>query len=92
MEKEEYYSQYQQDKYLNEIVFKNKEKGFFLDIGAHDGASLNNTYFFEKYRKWNGICIEPIPEVFAKLDENRNCIKIKNVSLLMNSLVISSGP
>jgi FkbM family methyltransferase len=73
----EYYSQYQQDKYLDETVFKKKENGFFLDIGAHDGVSLNNTYFFEKYRNWNGICIEPIPEVFDKLDKNRHCIKIR---------------
>jgi len=72
-----YHSQYQQDKYLDENVFKKKENGFFLDIGAHDGISLNNTYFFEKYRNWNGICIEPIPEVFERLDKNRSCIKIK---------------
>ncbi len=72
-----YYSQYQQDKYLDEIVFQKKENGFFLDIGAHDGVSLNNTYFFEKYRNWRGICIEPIPEVFDKLDKNRHCIKIR---------------
>lgn len=72
-----YYSQYQQDKYLDEVVFKKKENGFFLDIGAHDGVSLNNTYFFEKYRNWNGICIEPIPEVFNELNKNRQCIKIR---------------
>jgi len=72
-----YYSQHGQDKYLDEYIFNKKEKGFFVDIGAHDGITFNNTYFFEKYRKWNGMCIEPIPEVFEKLDKNRDCIKIK---------------
>jgi FkbM family methyltransferase len=48
----------------------------FLDIGAHDGITYSNTYYFEKYKNWNGICIEPIPEVFKKLCENRKSICI----------------
>ena len=31
------------------------------------------TYFFEKYRNWKGICIEPLPDVFKELEKNRNC-------------------
>lgn len=71
----EYYSQYGQDKFLNEKIFKNKKNGVFIDIGAHDGITINNTYFFEKYLNWAGICIEPLPERFLELDKNRNCIK-----------------
>lgn len=41
-----YYSQYNQDKFLNEVVFNNKKKGFFIDIGAHDGVSYSNSLFF----------------------------------------------
>jgi len=73
----QYYSQYQQDKWVNENIFKNKFNGVFLDIGAHDGKTLSNTYFFEKELLWSGICIEPIPEVFQKLKANRNCICIQ---------------
>jgi FkbM family methyltransferase len=68
-----YFSQCQQDKYLNENIFVGIENGIFLDIGAHDGISLSNTYFFEKYKNWTGICVEPIPEVFEKLLSNRKC-------------------
>jgi FkbM family methyltransferase len=69
-----YYSQCNQDRYLNEQIFINKRHGSFIDIGAHDGITLSNTYFFEKELGWNGICIEPNPVVFEKLIKNRNCI------------------
>jgi len=72
----EYYSQYGQDKYLDENIFKGKTKGFFIDFGAHDGIVLSNSMFFEKYRQWTGICIEPIPEVYEKLKQNRKCITV----------------
>lgn len=68
-----YYSQYQQDEILNEYVFKNKKNGIFVDIGAHDGITINNTYFFEKELGWTGLCIEPMPDVFEKLKKNRTC-------------------
>jgi FkbM family methyltransferase len=73
----DYYSQYQQDKYLNEHLFKNKKNGTFVDIGAHDGISLNNTYFFEKECGWQGICFEPMNGIFQKLQNIRSCICIQ---------------
>ena len=48
---------------------------FFVDIGAHDGIDCSNTAFFEMNSGWNGICIEPHPDVYLKLEENRKCIK-----------------
>lgn len=69
-----YYSQKGQDKYLNEKLFKGKKNGFFVDIGAHDGISFSNTYFFEKNLDWEGVCVDPNPNVFIKLKENRRCI------------------
>lgn len=70
-----YNGQYKQDKYLDHL-FKKKSNGVFIDIGAHDGVTFSNSLFFEKKRNWKGICVEPIPEIFKKLDEARNCIKI----------------
>jgi len=72
----EYYSQTNQDKYLDTEIFKLKENGFFLDIGAHDGITFSNTYFFEKNRKWKGICIEPLPNIFKELKKNRSCLVV----------------
>ncbi|MGM7719633.1 FkbM family methyltransferase [Metabacillus sp. Hm71] len=73
----QYYSQYGQDKYVNEKIFQNIENGFFVDIGAHDGIGFSNSYFFEKHKNWNGICIEPLPNVFKLLKKNRKCICVE---------------
>ena len=41
--------QFDQDKILNEGLFRNKKNGVFVDIGAYDGICGSNTYFFEKH-------------------------------------------
>lgn len=66
-----FYSQYGQDKYLEENIFKGYKNGFFVDVGAHDGISINNTLYFEINNNWTGINIEPIKTVFNKLIINR---------------------
>jgi FkbM family methyltransferase len=71
--KRRYYSQINQDR-IADFTLSRKAKGVFLDIGAHDGITFSNTYFFEKERDWTGICIEPNPNVFQKLIANRHCI------------------
>lgn len=66
-----FYSQDNQDKFLESYVFKGYKNGFFVDVGAHDGISINNTLYFEKNNNWTGINIEPIKTVFDKLVINR---------------------
>ena len=61
------------------VFFKGKREGFFIDIGAHDGKSLSNTYFFEQIG-WNGICVEPQADICEILKQNRNC-DIYNVAI-----------
>jgi len=67
-----YYSQYCQD-FLIDILFSKKRDGIFLDIGANDGISFSNTFFFEKERNWTGLCIEPHTDIFKKCVKSRNC-------------------
>jgi FkbM family methyltransferase len=64
-------SQDNQDRYLETTIFKGYKNGFYVDVGAHDGVSLNNTLYFEKNNNWTGINIEPIKKVFDKLVNNR---------------------
>jgi hypothetical protein len=66
-----FHSQDKQDFYLETKVFKGYKNGFYVDVGAHDGVSINNTLYFEKNNNWNGINIEPIKTVFDKLVVNR---------------------
>lgn len=53
--------------------FFDKDNGFFIDVGAHDGISLSNSYFFEQ-KGWNGICVEANPEKGNQCKQNRKCI------------------
>ena len=73
-----FYSQCKQDKFLEENVFKGYKNGIFFDVGAHDGITINNTLYFEKYNNWSGINIEPIEDVYNKLIINRP--KCKNIN------------
>ena len=74
-----YYSQDGQDKFLVENLFKNKNNGFYVDIGANDGVSLSNTKVLEDIG-WEGICVEPLPNSFEKLVDSRKC-KSFNVAI-----------
>ena len=64
-------SQFNQDMYLENQVFKGFKNGVYVDVGAHDGITINNTLYFEKHNNWTGINIEPIKTVFDTLIINR---------------------
>ena len=77
-----YTSQIGQDKWVLETL-KNKHSGYFIEMGAGDGVYVSNTYFMETQMGWTGLCVEPNPILFAKLQNNRHCT-------LANDLVYSS--
>jgi FkbM family methyltransferase len=81
-----YYSQFEQDKFIYENYFINKTKGYFVDIGAHDGITFSNSKFFEELG-WDGVCIEPNPKIFSILKNNRKCICVKKA--ISNNIGIS---
>lgn len=60
------------DLWLNEKIFKNKEKGTFIECGANDGSTDSISYFFEKNFNWSGILIEPISELMKKCKKCRS--------------------
>lgn len=66
-------------KYLN---YKN---GFFIEVGANDGFNQSNTYYLEKIKKWNGLLIEAIPELYEKCKEIRSNSKVFNCALVSNN-------
>ena len=61
------------DKFINEIIFRNKKDGFFVEIGALDGVIFSNSYIFEKYLNWSGVCIEPDSRWKDSIIQNRKC-------------------
>jgi FkbM family methyltransferase len=44
----------------------------FVELGANDGISQSNTLFFEIYKGWRGVLIEPSPPNFHSLVKNRS--------------------
>lgn len=63
------YSQNFEDVYINRL-FRDKQKGFYIDIGAnHPEVDSVTKSFYD--RGWNGINIEPAKENFKLLNEER---------------------
>jgi FkbM family methyltransferase len=56
--------------------------GFFVEAGANDGVSQNNTLYYEKNFGWHGILIEPIPELANKCKINRPKSIVGNYALV----------
>jgi len=77
IKREGYHSENGQDKWVVENIFKRHRGGFFVDIGAYDGIQISNTYYLENQLGWSGLCVEPIPKLFAKLARNRKCICVQ---------------
>ena len=65
-----YYGLNKLDKQLENYI--NYDSGYFVELGANDGKSQSNTLYFEKYRKWLGILIEPTPNKFLECINNRS--------------------
>lgn len=66
----EQYSQFGQDIIISEI-FKKKQNGYFVDLGANNGIFFSNTYLLEKNYNWTGICIDGNTNTFQALTDNR---------------------
>lgn len=64
-----YRSQHGEDRWL-ERHFRGTPEGVFVEVGAHDGLTLSNTYRLEQLG-WRGVLVEPDPERAAAARVNR---------------------
>ncbi len=62
--------------------YLNYKNGFFIEAGANDGMAQSNTLYFERYKEWTGILIEPIYELAQKCMINRPKCIVENVALV----------
>lgn len=75
-----FYSQIGQDEYYIKHIINYKQNGYYVDVGAHDGIKLSNTYYLEKNLNWTGICIEANEDLHQKLCVNRpNSINVNQL-------------
>lgn len=62
-------------------------RGFFVEAGANDGISQSNTAYFERYRGWRGLLIEPVPHLAERCRINR-----PKATVVERALVKESSP
>jgi FkbM family methyltransferase len=55
-------------------VLNGKRNGYFVEAGALDGIQVSNTLLLEEDYGWSGLCVEPDPELFEELCQNRRCM------------------
>lgn len=67
-----YFSLNELDKKLE--IYLDIDNGYFVELGANDGVNQSNTLFFERFRGWKVILIEPFQSNFAELIRNRSSI------------------
>jgi FkbM family methyltransferase len=58
------------------------ENGFFIEAGANNGIRQSNTLYFERYKNWHGLLIEPIPELAKECKRNRPNSIVENYALV----------
>jgi len=79
MTEETYYHDFKNDEFADKYIFNKKTSGYFIEIGACNGIDLSQCYFFEKFRNWDGIAVEPQKRFRNDVINNRkqpcfNCI------------------
>lgn len=65
-------------------LFNKKTNGFYIELGAFDGLTQSNTAFFEFYRNWRGILIEP------SLGSFTSCLTNRPKSYTVNACCVSN--
>ncbi len=61
---------HEQEIHLILDFFKEKAGGVFVDVGANHPVTLNQTWALEQ-KGWSGVLVEPNPEIFKLLCEQR---------------------
>ena len=76
-----YFSLNDLDKQLEKYL--DFDNGYFVELGANDGVNQSNTLFFEHFRGWTGVLIEPFNTNYKELVRNRsagNYFKMQHAS------------
>lgn len=68
------------DSKLDAII--DRDGGFFIEAGAHDGFTQSNTYWLERFRGWRGLLVEPMPELAAEARLSRPAATIVQCALV----------
>jgi FkbM family methyltransferase len=70
---QKYFHDLLNDKFYDEIVFLQKNKGYYVEIGALDGWQQSQSIHFEHVKEWDGIIVEPVMDWFEQIKKHRVC-------------------
>lgn len=59
--------------------------GVFVELGANDGFTQSNTYYLEKFLRWTGVLIEPLPRLYQQAVKNRPHSQVYNYACVSNA-------
>ena len=65
-----YYALNNLDRQLERYV--DYDGGYYVELGANDGVKQSNSLYFERYRGWTGLLVEPSPHNFIACRKNRS--------------------
>lgn len=75
------FARFKMDKKLESLL--PHRNGFYVELGANDGALASNSYFFELKKGWKGVLIEPAPNLYLRCLKRRG----KNNSVFCRACV-----
>lgn len=52
--------------------FVDYDSGYYVELGANDGITQSNSFYFERKRNWKGVLIEPYPQNYINCRKNRS--------------------
>lgn len=84
-------SQIEQERWVFAMC-NGRRGGRFAEIGAFDGVLHSNSYFLESEHGWKGVCVEPNPTLFARLNESRSAICLERAVYRESGQVLSFIP
>ena len=87
----EYYHDVRTDQFVDKYITKGKDAGYFIEIGAGDGELNSACYFFERYRDWRGMTVEPAKIYETAIRNKRKNPIIAAVSNVTSSITNGSG-
>lgn len=63
------FGKYGMDEVLEKLL--PHRNGFYVELGANDGALASNSYYFELKKQWKGVLIEPCPNLYLSCLKRR---------------------
>lgn len=64
------------------LKYINYRGGVYVEAGANNGLRQSNTAFFEFYRGWTGLLVEPIPPLYDECKRNRPMSLVEQCALV----------